>query len=323
LELHPANGPRDFLVVDSAARPTPNDAPTTVAQVSQSTAAKPSFEAASIKPCQAGGDSGGRRGGGGINTSPGRLNVTCLTIAEIIGRAYVQFGDPRPTNAASFLDPDAIKKLVSGGPDWIYTDRYTIEANTSATPAPTAMVGQMLRALLEDRLRLTLHQDQRQIPAYALTVATGGLKLRPADADSCRSADPNTLGRATRSAPGEKPLCANGFAPHGPNVTWKATGVTLDQVARGLGGLVMDRPVIDRTGIAGQFTFEVEFVRDDSTSRVPVFPPDATVSPDAAAVPPGPSIFTVIERQLGLKLEPGQGPQGFLVVDHVERPSGG
>jgi uncharacterized protein (TIGR03435 family) len=90
--------------------------------------------------------------------------------------------------------------------------------------------------------------------------------------------------------------------------------------------MVMDRPVIDQTGIAGQFTFNAEFVRDDSTGKMLALPPDALAKlpPDAGAdVPPGPSIFAVLVRQLGLKLVPIQGSQGFLVVDHVERPAAG
>jgi uncharacterized protein (TIGR03435 family) len=184
------------------------------------------------------------------------------------------------------------------------------------------MVGAMLRALLDERLKLKLHQDQRRVPAYALTVAKSGFKMHPADPASCTPADPNRLGRATVPAPGEKPMCANGFGWHGPNMTWKATGVTLDQIARGLAGLVLGRQVIDQTGIAGQFTFDAEFARDERTIALPSLSSDVRLPSDATAdVPPGPSIFDVLERQLGLKLEAIQGSQGFLVVDHIERPS--
>jgi uncharacterized protein (TIGR03435 family) len=202
----------------------------------------------------------------------------------------VRLGEPAPVNAPSFLDPDAVKKLVTGGPDWIYTDRYTIEANTSGTAPPTAMVGPMLRALLEERLRLTLHQDQRQIPAYSLTVANGGFKLSPADPGSCRSSDPNPPGSTGLPAPGEKPSCANSFGRDGPNVTWKGTGVTLDQIAQGL-GMLIGRPVIDRTGIVGQFTFKAEFDRGDGVIRTNFPNPD----PEEVGNPttPGPTCHRV------------------------------
>jgi uncharacterized protein (TIGR03435 family) len=309
--------------------------PASLQQVSQGTAAaKPSFETASIKPCQPSGHSGGWSGGGGVNTSAGRLNVTCLTIAEIIARAYAQIGGPCPVNAPrSFLDPHAAKRLVSGGPDWIYTERYTIEANTSVAAPPTAIVGPMLRALLGERLGLALHQDPRHIPGYAVRIAKGGFKLSPVDPGNCRSLDPNALGRTSAPAPGERPLCANSFGVDGPNVTWKATGVTLSQVACGL-GMVLDGPVIDRTGIAGQFTFKAEFDPNNGDNRDPIWlqtPTNPNIPNQAASLPsvdpwgdmpPGRSIFKVLEEQLGLILTHAPGPQ-VLVVDHVERPSGG
>jgi uncharacterized protein (TIGR03435 family) len=243
-----------------------------------------------------------------------------MPVAEMIARAYVQYGgDSRPINAPGFVDSNAIKDLVAGGPGWIYSDRYTIEANTSGTPLPTEIVGPMLRALLEDRLQLKLHQDQRGVPAYALTIAKGGLKTQPVDSGSCTPPDPQDLGRGRVAEPGEK-SCGNHLGWHGPNMTWTSTGATMDQVARGLWGLVPHRLVLNRTGVAGQFTFTLEFARDESVNVPALSPGVAPPASASADVPQGASVFTVLEQQLGLKLEPIRGSQGFIVVDRVERP---
>jgi uncharacterized protein (TIGR03435 family) len=106
-------------------------------------------------------------------------------------------------------------------------------------------------------------------------------------------------------------------------MTWNSTGVTMDQISRSLWGLVVHRLVVDRTGVAGQFTFAIEFAKDESAQASAV-PSDVTPPASASAsVPAGASIFTVLERELGLKLEPIRASQGFLVVDRVERPRDG
>ncbi len=268
------------------------------------------FQAASIKPCQPGVGVAAMMGGRGrLDMSPGRISLRCLTVAEMILRVYVQFGDPPPANPRGFIAADGVKQVVREAPAWVYTDRYTVEANAEGSPAPISMMGAMLRALLEDQLQLKVHLDQRLVPIYALTVAKGGFKLHSVDADSCTPADPNALGGPTAQVSDGKPRCAVGSRDHGPNLTVRSTGVTLDQFAHGLGQMIMNRPVIDRTGIAGRYTFEIEFVRDDSTDRLPMFPSGAAESADGAPIPVGASIFTVLEQQLGLKLEQAQGPQ--------------
>ncbi len=87
--------------------------------------------------------------------------------------------------------------------------------------------------------------------------------------------------------------------------------MTMATFAERLG--LLDRPVIDKTGIPGMFTFHVEFAFDDSTPGLRPAPSDEPGG--------GPSIFTAVQEQLGLKLEPTKGPGDFLVIDSVERPS--
>jgi uncharacterized protein (TIGR03435 family) len=285
LKLDSTKGPHGFLVIDHVERPSPNSGPAILQAPARTQGVAPKFEVASIRRCEPGDTgsrvAGGRSGGGGTFTgSPGRLNVTCMTVAEIVTRAYVQYGDPPPLN-----HPKWDAALVTGGPDWARSDRYTIEAKADGTPVQTAMMGAMLRALLEDRFQLKLHQDFRDVQAFALTVAASGIKLKPVDPASCTPPDPNnpggprTLGAdgLVRAAGGEngKPLCTGGVGRHGADLTYNGTGQSLDRVSRTLGALVFDRPVIDKTNVTGQFSFHVEFANDENV--VPFPSPGGTV----------------------------------------------
>jgi uncharacterized protein (TIGR03435 family) len=106
---------------------------------------------------------------------------------------------------------------------------------------------------------------------------------------------------------------------NGPNLTMIATGLTLDTFSSWLRPFAgVDRPVINKTGIAGRFSIHLDFAADSTTRGV--IPPGGTLPPDASD-PIGPSILTALQEQLGLKLEPAKAPAEFLVIDHVERPS--
>ena len=288
-------------------------APQTQAQ--SAAAATPKFEVASIKPCGSQSIPPGGRGGGSLDSSPGRVSFQCMSVAEIIRRAYVQFGDPPPLNNPNLFD----SQMITGGPAWVYSDRYTIEAKAEGTTTTTTMMGAMLRALLEDRFQLKIRQDVKEVPAYALTVAKSGFKLQPVKEGGCTPPDP--IGPNRMPGSGEKPLCGCHLGRNGPNFTFDSTGEDLGRVSRTLGALILHRPVIDKTGITGLFTFHVEFGADETT----VMPqrPGAQPAPQAepSDLPSGPSIFTMFEKQLGLKLVATKGPEGFLVIAHVERPS--
>jgi uncharacterized protein (TIGR03435 family) len=97
-----------------------------------------------------------------------------------------------------------------------------------------------------------------------MTVAKGGFKLKPIEDGSCRVPDPTKgISMEEMNAPGQKPLCVNHVGLHGPNWTMDATGSTMNRFALGLGGMILGRPVTDKTGIAGEFTFHLEFARDE------------------------------------------------------------
>lgn len=296
-------------------------------------AATPKFEVASIRPCRpsdqpAGGGRSGRGGGRGgyFGRSPGRINVTCMSVFMLMN-TYVQFGNDDPLINDSASPDDA--KRIRGGPAWVYSDRYTIEAETNdpvatgptkgSTPASRLLMGSMLRALLEDRFQLKTHREVEEIPMYALTEAKGGLKLKPMEEGGCTPQDP-TRGVLVSEMfpPGQKPLCIIHLGFNGPNWTIDAAGQSLGRLAAFALSETMDRHVIDKTGITALFNFHLVFAHDEDTpgNLPPGFP--SPFSP--SDIPPGPSVFTVL-GQLGLKLGPVKGPRGYIVIDHVERPS--
>jgi uncharacterized protein (TIGR03435 family) len=330
LKLEPTKGPRGYIAIDQVERPS-ND----VRQDADSRTPAQTFEAASIRPCDPHETVpivvplGGRGGGPALDVSPGRLNVHCITVADLVNIAYVQHGDPAPVNRTkpALMGDDTIR----GGPAWVRTDKYTIEATALGAPSRSILLGTMLRSLLEDRFQLKLHQDTKQIPAFALRVADQGLKLRPVDPNTCVMPDPDHPGpRVSKMTPagtkaifaagapeGAKPFCgaAVGGAPNGPSVTYDAIGQPFDQLVRTM-GFMFDRPVVNETHVDGQFTFHLEFARDENVTGLPV-PPGGAPAP---ADPSGPTVFAAFEKQLGLKFVPAKAPQGFLVIDKVERP---
>jgi uncharacterized protein (TIGR03435 family) len=215
---------------------------------------------------------------------------------------------------------------IEGAPAWASSDRYTISAKTEGDPRQEMMRGPMLQAILEDRFKLTLHLETREVPTYDLTVLKTGLKAEPLEG----GCDPLDLARGPR--PGR--LSPDGFTEFlqpdqnltcgmlanttrgasDPNLTVFAQAMGLKELAGVLRGYV-NRPIIDKTGIAGLFNFRVQFFRDQAVGIL------APADPQTATDPAAPSIYTAIQEQLGLKLEPSRGPGQFLVVDHLERPS--
>jgi uncharacterized protein (TIGR03435 family) len=268
--------------------------------------ATPKFEVASIRP-SADCDAAGRRGGA-ASPSPGRLTVTCLPLALLIQSAYDRYADGHLNSGLPIP--------ITGGPAWIDSSRYDINAKAEDNASLEMMSGPMLQALLEDRFKLKLHRETREIPVYALTVAKGGFKLHQLEDGSCppamSSADTVALLQAGKALP---KFCGSTLL--GKN-TADFRGMSIDEFSKNL-GRVLDRPIVEKTGIAGLFDFHLEFAPDEAT---PLFFRFNALRAAAGDDPPGgPSIFTAMQEQLGLKLEPAKGPGEFLIIDSVERPS--
>ena len=280
---------------------------------------KQTFDVASIKPCSVAeappGPARGTAGGTNASFSPGRMNVPCVTVEQLIYLAYAGSGatpDEWLVNGSPGSASDATK--VRGGPAWVHSqrDKYAIEATAPGASDRYVLLGAMLRTLLEERFQLKVHRETEDVPMYALTVAKGGFKLQPmkdgeCNADRSAAYDP----RAT------KPLCGSvNTRSNGPNSVWTFGGFEISALAGRLSA-TLDRHVIDRTGLTGEFLMRLEFHPDENTPRI-AWPAERDAD---TSVPQAATIFTALEQQLGLKLEKTKAPRGFLVVDHVERPS--
>jgi bla regulator protein blaR1 len=271
--------------------------PIVVGGLHAQSAPRPKFEVASIKTCSE------PLNDGGPHSSPGRLATDCAQLLNLIGNAYNTFAD-------GHLNLNAEPAPVTGGPPWIHTTSYDINAKAEGNPSQEMMFGPMMQALLEDRFQLKIHRQTSEGPVYFLTVARGGPKLQPFTEGSC------TLYYGFPRPPlaQGQTYCERTISGLKPSV--QADGATLDEFSKTL-RMVVGRPVIDKTGISGRFNLLVKFSRE-GTELGSTF----NDAPLPAADPTGPpSIFTAIQEQLGLRLEAGKGPVDFLFIDHIERPS--
>ncbi|MBV8729308.1 MAG: TIGR03435 family protein [Acidobacteriia bacterium] len=276
----------------------PSPAP---AQVSAQPTSKviPEFDVAAVKPCKDDVPLDTRTGGAAIS-SPETLDIECNTLKGLIHMAYVAFG------SGVRVTPDPVK--IEGGPKWINSERYTIKAKAAGVKSQMMMHGPMLQLLLEDRFKVTVHHETREVPVYVLSVAKGGPKLQAFSEGTCNPYDPAA---AFPPPPPPANACHNRGGMNNGVLTLDIPATTLDDFARFSLG-VMDRPVLNKTGITGRFNFHLEYTPDETSSAGRVSDVGAQVS--------GPSIFGAVE-QLGLKLTAAKGPGDYLVVDHAERPT--
>jgi uncharacterized protein (TIGR03435 family) len=251
------------------------------AQVVKSDGPKPQFEVATVRPNKSG------ESGASIGPRPGgRLNGTNQTARNLIRNAF---------NLQPF-------QLI-GGPDWMDSDRFDIVAKAADADldAKGMLAGPQeymlrLQSLLEDRFKMVTHWETRELPVYALVVATEGklgpaLKVHAGDCDRARiGGTPPTSKCGTRT----------NMTPAGGQVS--GIGISMLTFARNLSGAT-GRNVIDKTGLVGGYDFELTFI------------------PDQTADTTGPSLFTAIQEQLGLKLESQRAPVEVLVIDRLETPT--
>jgi uncharacterized protein (TIGR03435 family) len=255
---------------------------------------RPAFEAASIKlnsGCQHNPDRVVQR-----PPRPGSLQYGCMPLDSLIHDAYALYADGK-NRIPNFPE-------IQGLPDWAKTeaeDRFYIEAKAPEGTLVAMMMGPMLQRLLEERFKLKLHRGTKQSRGYVLVVSKRGPKMRRTSEDGCVVLDRNhiielPLGKHyCGDREGTKASAAGARAADFFGLTAEEIGVF---VSRNIG-----QPVVDKTGLQGKFDFHLEFARDQNNTM------------DAA------SLFSAIEQQLGLKLEPQKLPVEYLVVDHVERPS--
>jgi len=185
---------------------------------------------------------------------------------------------------------------IVGGPDWLTSKRWDLQAKPDA-PASPGQVRPMLRALLEERFQLHSHSEKRNLPVYELVIADKGSKV-------------------PRAAAGEAPpsvRVANGSI----QLTKALSSTFASQLSYALG-----RPVIDKTELAGEYDFALQWTPvtgedgGPTSAGLPYGTPE-----EPAATQNGPSIFTAIQEQLGLRVRSGRGPVDVLVIDSVQAPT--
>jgi uncharacterized protein (TIGR03435 family) len=298
------------------------------ATVVRAQATRQKFEVASVHTCGPNTVVPLREGGGlgNIGPSPNRVTRNCVTVMSLILDAYVIFADGQnPSTSPVQLPP------IERAPAWISSDLYTIEAKAEGTPGQPAMLGPMMQSLLEDRFHLKLHRETRSGPAYELTVAKGGSKLKendgtcsvdvpsaavPRDAATGRPVAGFASGRVSPPSQPGVPCRFRLNLTNGPNQLFLSSGTTMDGICSFL-SRVTGRTIIDKTGLRGKYDLRLEYLPDRAApAATAVDQPDGT-----ADIQPGASLFTAVEQQLGLKLVAVKGTREVIVIDHVEKPS--
>jgi uncharacterized protein (TIGR03435 family) len=187
-------------------------------------------------------------------------------------------------------------KQVVNGPGWMDSDRYDIDAIPDLPGTPNMeQARNMVRKLLADRFKLTLHHEKRDLSAYVLTAGKTGQKLTPTQLKG--------------NLPGFYATPGTG------GLTMHLVNGTMSDFTSFLQMLVLDKPVVDQTAITGRFDCNVTFTPDQTqfNGNAPKLP--------AADVPDAPDLFTAIQQQLGLKLAAEKTAVDVIAIDHVEKPS--
>lgn len=239
------------------------------------------FEVASVKPS----DLAARAGG--IRPLPG-------------GQTYV--AEAAPLKLMIRLMYKITDSQIVGGPDWMGTALFDVRAKAEK-PSSVDDLHEMFQTLLADRFKLKFHREMRTLPALVLTVDKPGSKMKPNE-----STEPFDV--PIKLASGGRPPAPPKFA---------GTHVPMEYLRWWLGQAVgnfrpgQERPVVDKTGLTGFYDFTLEFAPDLSGLN--------TVEGTAPPQFDGPTIFTALREQLGLKLESAKGPVEVFVIDHAEKPT--
>jgi uncharacterized protein (TIGR03435 family) len=249
-------------------------------------AISPQFEVASIRPSKPGNESAVLR-----PTLDG-IRATNCTLLNFAAFAYGP------------VEPQLGNHGFAGAPKWADSDRYDLLAKVSDTDAENLrklgpdqraqMLSLMFRTLLTVRFQLAVHKESRELLSYDLVLAKSGIKAKQAKSD-----DPELPNGALRMTNG--------------SIT--GTGISMARLASALSAQVK-HPVTDATGLKEKYTFTLEWQPEEDTNS-----DAAGASPAASRESSGPSIFTALQEQLGLKLESKKGHADVIVVDRVERPS--
>jgi uncharacterized protein (TIGR03435 family) len=243
--------------------------------------ADPAFDVATIKPNGNGATSMQGLGFGGRS-----FMTQGTSLLDLISFAY-----------------EVQKKQIAGAPDWADRDRYDISAVPDTPGAPNvAQMRTMLKKLLADRYGFKFHEEKREMPAFVLTVAKGGPKMKETEIKS------NGPGFGLRPQPG--------------GVDIPVINSDMRDFAMFLQSFLLDRPVVNQTALTGRFDFTLKFTPDDTMFNG--HPPPLPARPDsnrADTTEVEPSLFEAIQQQIGLKLDAQKTPVTVIAIDHVDKPT--
>jgi uncharacterized protein (TIGR03435 family) len=232
---------------------------------------------------------------GRMQLTPDGIRLSNLPLQDLIVQAYGL----------------VLSDQIVGLPNWANSQRFDIEAKVESADVAAFrkltldQVRLMGRPILTDRFKFAGHEEKRVLPLFALVVAKDGSKLTP----STLSAQESDAGGTARAGVIQmrRESNANGAAPGLYELT--ARGVTMDRLASTLSQQGLGRVVLDNTSLAGRYDFKLTWT------------PESVAADTNSTDTSGPSIFTAVSEQLGLRLEPAKGPVPVLVIDHIEAPS--
>jgi bla regulator protein BlaR1 len=278
-------------------------------QAENTAARAPVYEVASVKPNKSSNPMMTIR----LLTLPDGFSATGVTLQMLIQAAYA-----------------VEDNQISAVPNWLSSEKYDIEAKLDESGVDdlqklsqdqrNAERRRMLQALLADRFKLTLHRETKDLPVYALVIAKNGPKLQEAKLG-------DTYPNGIQGPDGHGIQAPGGHGGAGLIFTGKGQLTFQGLPIRALAGELsrqLGSTVLDKTGLSGIYDFKLQWTPDDP-AQSPMFKgteggqPGTDKTPSADSI--GPSIFTALREQLGLKLESQKGPVEILVIDHVEKPS--
>ncbi len=234
---------------------------------------------------------------------PNNTGATSMQGLVIRGRKFI-------TRASSLGDLisfayEVQAKQIVNAPDWLDRDRYDIEAVPEQEGVPNPeQIRVMIRKLLADRFALKFHHDQREMSAYVLTVGKDGQKLKPTQIHG--------------NLPGI------GIRPSTGGITLNMVNATISDFTGFLQILVLDRPVVDKTGIQGRFDYQCTFTPDDSQfgGHPPPMPNQGNNNGSTdTATAAAPSLYDAVQQELGLKLSAEKTAVDVIAIDHVDKPT--
>lgn len=232
----------------------------------------PAFDVAAIKANHSG------SGSVTMRTAHGRLTVSNCTVRQLIQKGF-----------------HVKDSQIVGGPGWLDTERYDVDAKTERTDISDDKLWLSLQPLLAERFQLRFHRQTKQLPVYVLLIGKSGARLKSHTGDAQPA-------MRTRAGSGKAKI--------------EATRTTMQGFADSLTGFV-DRPVIDNTQLKGEYDFQLDWAQDHPGETAPSMLDSLREEIGLS----GPTLFTAVQEQLGLKLQPPKGGVEIIVIDGAAKPS--